>query len=592
MEKFLRFLTFLKEIKGSTISQVLEKYEKLIKRELTPIKENFEELNILKEDIKEETINQLEFYLDSFDIAVDPPVSGGVLFVSPKSVSYVDRPIIFHIGMDATWTPNIPNNPWINKEKVEERNLNNFKILLQNGERQYYLVQHKLLNEHITPSFYFNEILDKKINSFLDLPHEFYNAPSFEEETKGFQKEQCEVEIEEIKVISQSQLNKFLACPRDYLFSRFIRTPDNFYLKRGYLYHQFAEFYRDYSDFVKTQGVDQFIDLMVKELERFKHKIYHNQLKTEVKIGVKLIMKYIDIGIRDGEIQDVKLNGYEKEAKDNIFAIKFEKTIETTTSEMWFENLELGVKGIVDLIQSDKHLLDFKSGMNMPSLNNMMKKSNIEFLDDEPNFQALLYLTHLRQKIPNKPLKFTFYYFLNKFREVLKYTDEDIETLNIERNKLTIKYFPGNFGEVIIRRETFEYLLSNNDTRKVLDIDVNEKAIGYEKYVEFFQDNEFPCELKRDEIVNSPLADKFETYVTEIFEKSYKYIEKGCSDILKKLVDYRNRIFLKEDVDKFEEKIKEWINEINSYKNSKFPIGDRDIDKIKIDRSLIYFGRD
>ncbi len=62
---------------------------------------------------------------------------------------------------------------------------------------------------------------------------------------------------------------------------------------------------------------------------------------------------------------------------------------------------------------------------------------------------------------------------------------------------------------------------------------------------------------------------------------SYNYVKQGCKSVMKQLITYRETHYFKEDLDEFEKFLKKNIDLYNEYKNSSFPVGDIDIDKIE-----------
>ena len=118
------------------------------------------------------------------------------------------------------------------------------------------------------------------------------------------------------------------------------------------------------------------------------------------------------------------------------------------------------------------------------------------------------------------------------------------------------------------------------------------KGLGYAGYRKFFEDNKFPAIYDEKEEEFSDLVNKLLSYASsgDFFGQPFSYVQKGCISMIKKLLDLRKSVYVKEDLDAFEEQVKEWLEQLNSYKQGKFPIKIDDIDKKSIDRSLIYYG--
>jgi len=86
----------------------------------------------------------------------------------------------------------------------------------------------------------------------------------------------------------------------------------------------------------------------------------------------------------------------------------------------------------------------------------VVKHSSVDDPTDEPNFQALLYLTYWRSKFPDERLKFTF--FPTSFETV---DDAIVGEVDIEDTLTTVTYYPTSPEEYVNREEFFEYLLED-----------------------------------------------------------------------------------------------------------------------------------
>ncbi len=568
LKELNEFKNLLKEIENSCYKTVLDLFEKLTKKETKEIQDLLNELDLLEKEVNEKTLDLIEFYLDVFDVPLEGGERRGVLFASPKNVAWVDRSIVFHIEMGTNWVSEPPEKPWINKEKFEEQKLKNFKILLQN-EKSYYLVQDKHLNEEVTPCFYFNEITSKDYDSFTDFPHKRYKEKQ-EKKLEGFEKEEYNIEVEEIDTISQSSLNKFVECPRNYFFSQLVTSVDQDFFRKGNLFHDFAEFYLNHPSFTKENHTE-IIGYMVGEMRPIVEDLELDLLKTEFLVGTKNIMNYID----DSETREFETEGYNKRNERNIFSEEFGKSINSEITEAWFENQDLGCHGKVDLIKNMNHLVDYKSG-GKKSCFQIVKGSNLDLLEDNPNFQAMLYLAHHRNKNPNQKLEFTFYYFLENI-------DEEMSGESNYRDNITkITYYPKTFEEQISEKITFKWLLGSSKKRTEFL-----KTLGFENYQKALKSLEVPEEVEysKGEIVaekKAELMNRFRLYLDvgrgkDVTERQLEKISEG---ILKKFVEFRKSNYFKEDLDKFEEFLWNKIEELNTYKRTEFPIGDADLEKI------------
>jgi len=139
---------------------------------------------MLEEPISLETLGNLEYYLNSFELKESESSNGAVL-ADPREISFLDRQLVFFIGMNSEWTRETGTKPWTDKTQEKKNNLEDFGSLIQSGERQVYMVQDREMNKDITPCFHLNQILDVEFSTFRDLPHRRY-SPETEVEEKGF----------------------------------------------------------------------------------------------------------------------------------------------------------------------------------------------------------------------------------------------------------------------------------------------------------------------------------------------------------------------------------------------------------------------
>jgi hypothetical protein len=556
------FKDLLEEIKNSKVNEVLEKLDSYIETEL---EEDFRDLGILDRRVSEEVVNKLEYYLDTYNVEKDS-AGTGVLLANSNSSAVVDRPIVFYLGMDSSWTPGIPNKPWIDRKEEDERNLKEFKILIQNGEQQHYLVQDKLMNEDVTPSLYFNELTSKEFESFRDLPNERFQNSS-ETSAKAFEHQEYDVEVDEVELFSQSSLNTFVKSPKEYLFDRLTDSPDQEYFRKGTLYHDYAEFYANHPELIEEKGREKFIEMILEEMNSIVDELQMEVLETEFEIGLKNIEQFVDQKIQE----KTGLENYsQEEDKKNFFAEKMDKEITEQFTEAWFQNKDLGVKGIADLILNENHLADYKSGKRKTA-SKVVSNSNLELLEDDPNFQAILYLLHLREVKNNQKLKFTFFHFLDNIE------DEISGQAELEDNIVTITYYPSTFNSFIQEKEVFEYIIEgvaeSNNRRKTLE------KLGYSKYRNFFSNRKVENQYDKDAIQESELAEEFIRFAkAEVGD--YKYVEKGCKDALKQIVYLRKENYFKEDLDAFEEFLDTQIDLINEYRENGFPVQNPEIEEV------------
>ncbi len=550
------FKQILEDIPEMTFCEILEK--DLFHDDNEDMRKHLDDLNVLKKKITPERTRSLRHYLDSFDIEVKS-AGQGVLIASPNSSTFIDRPYVFYLGMGTSWTPKPPTNPWIDKADFDEEKKKDFEVLLQNGEQRYYLVKNREIGQKIIPSFYLNEFCEEEISSFKDLKH-VLNKKDLQKPFSPFPKIDINTDPKPIKTLSQSTLNTLVRCPKDQFFSELVKSPDKVYFRRGTILHDFAEFALNYPEL--CQDLDFMVEKVINEMKPFLEEHEFAVARTKFKIGMENLQSFLE----EEKAQLEEPEGYEKIDKDNIFSDLFSKPINSRYTEVSFHNESVGARGKVDLILDEDHIVDHKSG-SQNSIYSIMRKSGIENIDEKPDFQAKMYLAHHRQYHTGDPILFTYYHLLDNLSDMISGESD------FRDNKVTIEYYPKDFNEVTPKRWMYEWLKSSNRRRKVLE------KLGYKNYKKFFEKITITATDKED-ILDSEITTEFTNYCKEKIG-SYKYVEKACKGIMKKLLVFRKTHYFKEDLDRFEEFLEEKIEEYKRYMSSNFPVGDTDLENIE-----------
>jgi len=550
-------ITFCDEIEQYTFGEALTLFENRARCDLETFREELTTLGIVDEPITERSVDELEFYLQSYEVPVDRE-NEGVLLADAKSASYVGRDVVFFLGLDEGWTHSPPRRPWVDQDTQYTRNIQSFQLLLQSGDEQHYLVQDSTGGSPVTPCLYFEELLDEEFERFSDLPSTTHSQRHETASTTAFEKPPTEVTNESVETISQSTLSTYVNSPRDHYFSRLVDSPDKDYFIEGNLYHDFAEFYVNHPTFVDTDVVDEVVNLMCTEARSLVRSVDEAVLRAEYRIGLETIIEYLDEHPPTDGAFLTPASGFGK----NAIAEHFDRDVGSPVTEGWFEDSDLGVKGLIDLVHSRTHLLDFKSG-SKKSARDIVKNSALDEPADTPNFQALLYLTYWRSREPNKRLEFTFFHFLETVDEAI--TGEP----DLEDTLTTVTYYPTTAAEYVSREAFFDTLLDEgpNDCQKTLG------KIDYDTYAALFDAEPLPRTTDSDELIESPfgqtMMDRLQTHVGE-----YKYVTKGTKQVLRQIATVQAQNYFKSDIDAFETFIDDRIDELNRRRtgDERFPV--------------------
>jgi len=547
--------SFCDSLDSRTFAEALDVYEVEIDESMEQFREELQRLGIATKPVEEDRLDELTYYLQSYDVPVSRE-NEGVLLADAKSSGYVDRPVVFHLGLDENWTHSAPQRPWVDAESQFERYIGQFQLLLQSGVNQYYLVQDTAGGQPVTPCLYFAELLDEEYEQFSDLDS-VRHTRHFDGERSGFDRAEAVAEPESLDCISNSSLTTYVNSPRDYFFDRLVDGPDKDYFREGNLFHDFAEFYVTHPDVIDDTAIQEVVELMLEDAAPFFSETNRPLRQRKYQIGLETIIEYLD---EQRPFEDDFLTpstGW----GTNFFAEYYGKPVDSPITEHWFEDTSLGMKGKIDLIADPDHLLDFKSG-SKKSRRDVVKQAAINPPDETPDYQAALYLSYYRAERPEEPLQFTFFHFLDALDDVIAGSYDIADTLT------TVSYYPWTFDEYVGSREAFDVLLEGyNDCVATFD------DLGFEAYQEIMAGRHFPDTTVRSELRDSEFAAEFTAAVDRRTTDDVD-TRKGADQAIRLLNGVRKKAFFREDLDAFETFVKERIEELNQYRagEGRFPI--------------------
>ncbi|MGZ0746085.1 PD-(D/E)XK nuclease family protein [Haloparvum sp. AD34] len=549
---------FCDGIADRTFGEALSAFEERADCQLSAFRDELETLGIDDAPATEQAVDELVFYLRSYEVPVDRE-NDGVLLADAKSAAFVDRAVVFFLGLDEDWTQSAPRRPWVDRDAQYTRNVRQFQLLLQSGAKQYYLVQDSKGGSPVTPCLYFEELIEESFERFSDLESRSH-ARRFDRGGDGgaFEREPVDATPVEVSTVSQSSLGTYVNSPRDHFFSRLVDGPDRDYFREGNLFHDFAEFYVTHPDFVDDGVIDEVVDHMLAETRPFVRSVEEATRRTKYRAGLETIVAYFaENAPVDGEFLTAT-----SDWGSNAFAERFDMPVDSPVTERWFENEALGLKGKIDLIHSPTRLVDHKSGRRK-SAARVVTNSALAPPSDSPNFQALLYLAHWRSQYPDQELEFTFFHFLETVDDVVAGEADLGDALT------TVSYFPVSFEQHARSAAFFDDLVEDgaNDCRKTFS------QVDYEDYAAVFDEATLPETTDSDEVIESPFG---ETLITRTKARvgDYKYVESGCKQAMRQLARVRGRAFFEDDLDAFETFVAERLAELNRRRagEERFPV--------------------
>ncbi len=530
-----------------TFEMALSKYESILgSAQFDAFHEELTALGIASETVTEDAVNNLEFYLQSYEVPTDHE-NEGVLLADAKSATHVDRPLVFYLGLDDGWTRTPPQRPWADRQTEFDRHLSQFQLLIQNGAAQHYLVRDTVGGSPVTPCLYFEELLDDSFSRFSEVSNERYR-PSRPNSDEGMTtSDHVLTTPTELTTVSQSSLSTYVNSPRDYFFDRIVESPNKDYFREGNLFHDFAEFYVHNPHLVSDDVLDEVVDSILDEMEPFMRDIDRPVKRTRYEAGLSNLIEFLGANAPKPSLLTKSPSG----DKRNIFVELLGGSVGSNETERWFENESLGVKGKIDLVQSPSHLVDYKSG-SKKSAKEVVTNSALETPSDTPDYQALLYLLHQQAQNPDAELEFTFVHFFENVDDIVR------GEANADDILTTVTYQPTSYVEYIKQEDVFARLRDDGagDCQKTFS-----KA-SYDDYAGVFDEVSFPVTRDSDELIDSTFGELLTSRMQDAVGE-YKYVSNGCKQAMRELVRIRNRNYFEDDLEAFGEFVDQRLTELN-----------------------------
>jgi hypothetical protein len=520
-------------------------------------------LNLSDRKSDESTYNELSYFIKNIDVETERTKSG-VLIANSQNSAFVNREIVYYVGMDSTWTKLVGDVEYIDKAEEEIKNIEKFQILLAQGEQRYYLATAVTGGEATIPCHYFNILLKKELKDFDDKLFQSVIASSIEQPIRRPPEEKdLPAIVYNTVLLSQSKLKAFYQCPKKYAYSFVIPSVEYSYLTKGTLIHNFAEFCFDYPEFCR-KFFDKILDRIVIEFSLNSGGAQEDIERSQFRIAMEQVLKFV-------ESLSIEKTPLKESTKLNFLYIEFKKDKKYSNSEFDFEKIPPGIRGKIDILSDDK-IYDFKSSYSAVSVLKHISQSNIRILNakksPEADFQVPMYLLYLTmQRDADSEAGFNFVYPL---AESLKFITRQKSDVIIK----SLRYIPEKY---------FDYLCSLDFYGSMRDKFRTVKKFSHERWVELmmtFRDkiesgedisNSFTDEFRRILCVEMNLScsdfnRKEEHRFEELDIKPVgKHVQKGRID------EEKRGLIFEDDIKNFEDYLGRVLKEVNEFESTDFP---------------------
>lgn len=206
--------------------------------------------------------------------------------------------------------------------------------------------------------------------------------------------------------LTKSRLNRLLVSPRDAQFAAVLDRPDRRALTRGSAIHDYADLLVAAPAAVEAIGRERIRSWIVDQVAPFVPDRRRPLLESRLEAAMAVVEAAVE-GVRP---PPTALAGLQSPHwMENSLATAFEVAIERTATEQYFVDEDLGVSGIIDLVRSPTHLVDFKTGRPRTPAG-LVADGRVPPTTRTPDTQLPLYLAAARRARGDRELAMTFVY--------------------------------------------------------------------------------------------------------------------------------------------------------------------------------------
>ncbi|MDR2866518.1 MAG: PD-(D/E)XK nuclease family protein [Methanomassiliicoccaceae archaeon] len=459
-DEFKELAEIMKNIREHTFSELCAKIVRDSHRGTVMM--ILDELDLSSLRINERTAGAASYLIGAMDgikhnVQIPDNEKRGVLLADCRNSAFIDRPFVIFLNMDNAWAGQNTGHDYVDRAEEEEKDRLRFQVLLQQGSSRMYIVNTMKNGKDARPCILFDPLNINsggslsKISSFSDITNTkvikgIWRVPDVPSEKVQRPPPASKKELEKF---SKSSMSAYLSCPRAYLFSRFVGSPDSEHTVFGNMIHEFAEFCACYPD-IAAENMDACIkkitDLWAGISCPERNDIDISKVRTAVTNTAKFIAS-LNPSLRPDAPAD----------RDNVFFREFGCNMTSRDIEKWLDSDRTKLRGKIDLLLGRK-IIDHKTGRPHP-LSDIAKRMDIIGNADDPELQPFVYLSMLDDALGDQDAKeFIFFYAM----------DNEMESsdpgFNITRNIRRIVLLPVRRTE-LIRNGTISDIITRTKSR-------------------------------------------------------------------------------------------------------------------------------
>gem|GEM_PF-3689167 len=493
--RYERLKELLSEIPNMTYGDVIWRISENAGTFPEELNDTIRTLGFYDTPVTRRSFEELSYCIMNFDIALQRPRRGVVLTDAHNSM-YVDRPICIFVGLDAEWRRRLPSIPLNDTHEIQATHVNEFKILLTQGEASRAVVALRKNGEVVMPCQYFSLILEGPVEDFFHPTFDTYRVtvplPSVDRMQAPIAAEATEWD----GPFSQSSLNRFMECPKRFEYGRLVSTAEAPAMMKGRLIHEFAELYLSHPALVRERGDRYFASVLAEEYAKLVTDEQASLATSSFLMGIRMMRAYLD-SLELGEPPR-----FEKRPKDNTIARRLGVDASTPYGEVRFTSSNHPVMGYIDLLLNNNHIVDYKTGARPKSTKRIMRELHAWLHRDRVDVQPILYLLALCEQVPNTELTFTYFHPYADMERAIEGEPPSA------KNCVTVSYVPTTFHEFLADERSLDTYLDTKSNQAFV------KKVGRETVMSFLKDH--PPTLEDQFLAphgDCPWIDEFISYI-------------------------------------------------------------------------------
>ncbi len=367
----------------------------------------------------------------------------GVLLADCKNSVYIDRPLVFFIGLDDAWHNSPTGKDYIRDPlEFETREAMRLRILLQQGDRRIYIIRPATGGKETIPCQTFQRIEDMQkeemnmgrapedalpilqIKSFSDICGEVVSGSWYsaaESPAQPVTDRACGASFGQDVVFSKSEYNAWSDCPYKFIFKKVITDDyeENNYALFGTYIHEFAELAFCFPE-LAAENFEKYMQILIDLYSGISNRCMSELDRSKFKTVMVNVLTYI-YTIRPAGLELDEDNSGRKYPNLLIAAEPLTGNRCSSMAEMYIDSVEGHMTFAKPDLVLGNDMYDWKTGKaKSPKdiLAGFGKKG------ERHEWQPLIYLKVLQERVVSNggslPVRFNLVYFAHHVAEAVR----------------------------------------------------------------------------------------------------------------------------------------------------------------------------